>query len=153
MITDFNDELTYNASLDPTSKQSIVGNFGTAIIGGRVKDAGAGYTRDWGAGECAEAYVQMRTAVAGASGGVQFDIVAADDAGLVTNPVVLATRTIPAASLVLSSIHSIGRLAAGSQKRRLGCKITPLGSNTTTGEAIVGLIPPGTRPQDGANFL
>ena len=152
MILDYDDELTYTAGPPATSKQSIVGTAGTAIIGGKVKNANA--ARDWGAGELLTAYVRVVTALVGASGGVQFDIVGADNAGLTTNPVVLATRTIAAASLTINTVFSLPCTMAGSKKQYLGVKITPLTSNSTAGEVIVGFFgDKDARPQDNVNAL
>lgn len=150
-LIDYSDELTYTVGPPATSKQSIVGAFGTAIVGGRVKDGGG--AKDWGAGELIKVLIRVVTAVAGASGGVQFDVVGADNALLTTNPVVLATRTIPTASLLINTLFSIGVIGAGSKKRFLGVKATPLTSNSTTGEVIVWLAPPDSAPQDAANAV
>jgi hypothetical protein len=150
-IIDYGDELTYTAGPPATSKQSFIGVAGTAIVGGRVKD-GVG-AKDWGAGEILWAIVRIVTALVGATGGVTFDIVGADNAALTTNPVVFATRTIPAASLLINTVFSIGAILPGSNKRYLGVKMTPLTSNSTAGEAVVALVPPDARPQDGVNML
>ncbi len=151
MICDYSDELTYTAGPPATSKQSIVGVAGTAIVGGRVKDGGA--ARDCAAGEPKAAYLRCVTAAVGATGGVQVDIVGADNALLTTNPVVLATKTIATAALTANSLHSLPLLAAGSQKRHLGVKITPLTTATTAGEVIVGLVPANARPQNSARAI
>lgn len=153
MINDFGDELTYTSGGSPSSKQSIVGNAGTAIVGGRVKDAGAGYTKDWASGELHRWIVRVVTAVAGASGGVQFDLVAADNAALTTNPVVLATRTIAAAALLINTLHALPIPNPGTRKRYFGLKVTPLTSNSTAGEIVVEAVPPEGVPQNEANSL
>lgn len=149
MLIDYGDELTYTAGPPATSKQSIVGNAGTAIVGGKVKDAVA--ARDWAAGEALFAWLRCVTALVGATGGVQVDIVAADNAALTTNPVTLATKTIAAAALVANALISIGTLAPGSKKRYLGVKLTPLTTNSTAGEVIVGLTMGDARIQGGLN--
>lgn len=149
-ICDYADELTYDGT-NKTSRQSIVGVAGAAIIGGRVKDGVA--AKDWGAGEDRRAYLRCVDALVGASGGLQVDIVAADDGALVTNPTVLATKTIPAAQLTANSLHQLPRLAAGARKRRLGVKLTPLTTNSTAGSVVVGFLDKDGAPQDGVNWL
>lgn len=150
-ILDYNDELTWTSGATPPSKQTVVGNFGTAIIGGRVKDAGR--ARDWGAGEPKFFYLRFVTALAGATGGLQVDLVGADNAALTTNPVVLSTKTIALAAALVNTVHQLPVLAAGSNKRYFGVKLTPLTANSTTGEVIVGEIDESARPQDGAVFM
>jgi hypothetical protein len=150
MIGDYMDELTHDATND-VSLQSIVGTAGTAIVGGKVKDGGA--AGDWGAGCEMQPVVRIGTAVAGASGGVQFDIVTADNALLTSNPVVLSTRTIATASLTANSLHRLPQLAPGTRKRHLGVKVTPLTSDSTAGTAMVGLQPCGSTPQNRVNNI
>jgi hypothetical protein len=150
-ICDYDDELTHTAGPPATSKQSIVGVAATAIVGGTVKDGGA--ARDWGAGELRLAFLRCVTALVGATGGVQVDIVTADNAALTTNPVVLSTRTIAAAALLANTLHALPPLAAGTRKRYLGVKLTPLATNSTAGEVIVGFMDKDGRPQDGVNWL
>ncbi len=154
MILDYRDELTRTAGPPATSKQSYVGAVGVAIIGGQVKDAGVGAVKDWGSGETKYTYLRNVTAAAGAGfTGLQVDIVAADDAALVTNPVVLATKTIPVAQLLANKAIAMPPLAAGSPRRRLGLKMTPVGAASTAGEAIVGFASKDGRPQNTANSL
>ncbi len=153
MINDFSDELTYTSGGSPSSKQTVVGNFGTAIIGGRVKDAGAGYVKDWASGELHAWYVRFYTALAGATGGLQVDLVAADNAALTTNPVVLATKTIALAAALVNTVHALPRPTPGTRKRFFGVKLTPLTANSTTGEVVVGAPPPDGLPQEEANAL
>lgn len=149
-IIDYDDELSYD-STNKTSKQSIVGNAGTAIVLGGVKDAGA--ARDWGAGEVLTPYARTVDALTGATGGVQVDIVAADNAALSTNPVVLSTITIAEAAFLANKLFAMPPLVAGQKKRYLGVKATPLTTNSTAGSLIVGFMPRDGRPQDGVNFL
>jgi hypothetical protein len=151
MINDYADELTYTAGPPATSKQSIVGVAGTAIIGGKVKDGGA--AGDWGAGCDYDVYLRVPTALVGATGGIQVDVVTDTAPGLATAPTVLATKTIPAASVTLNSLHYIGKIAAGTRKRYLGAKVTPLTTNSTAGEVIIGLKPCGAGPQNRVNSL
>lgn len=151
MILDFNDELSYDAS-GKTSKQSIVGTAATAIIGGRYKDAGQ--ARDWAAGETKHPYVRTVDALVGATGGVQVDIVGADNPGLTTNPVVLSTRTITAAEFVANKVYPLPPLTPGTKKRYLGAKFTPLTTNSTGGSLICGFrSKDGAPQQNGANTL
>jgi hypothetical protein len=135
MINDYQDELTTTVGPPVTSKQSIVGTAGTAIIGGKVKDGGA--AGDWGAGETYAARLRCVDALSGATGGLQVDIVTDSNSNLTTAPVVLATKTIPAASLVANSVFMIGLIQPGTRKRYLGVKLTPLSTNSTTGTVIV----------------
>jgi hypothetical protein len=152
MINDYQDELTYTVGPPATSKQTIVGVAGTAIVGGKVKDGGA--AGDWGAGSIMKALLRVVTAVVGATGGIQFDLVGADNALLTTNPVVLATKTIPTATLILNYVAKLFEVPAGTRKRYLGIKITPLTTNSTAGEVIVSLVPgEDAAPQDRVNSL
>ena len=59
MILDYDDELTYTAGPPATSKQTLIGNADTVIVGGRVKDAGK--ARDWGAGDVKTLYLRVVT--------------------------------------------------------------------------------------------
>jgi hypothetical protein len=131
-----------------------------AAIGTKVKDAGAGRTaaatptRDWGSGTPLVAYARVTGAAASNPiTSMTIEIIAADNAALTTNPVVLASTSVLAAALTANSLHRIGALKAGSPKRYLGCKFTPVGGNATTGAFICGLIDEKGRPQDGANYL
>jgi hypothetical protein len=137
MINDYQDELTYTAGPPATSKQTVVGNFGTAIIGGKVKDGGA--NGDFGAGETIAVRLRTVTALLGATGGLQCDLVTADNAGLTTNPVVLATKTLTLAQMVINSVFQLFLIPPGTRKRYLGIKLTPLTANSTAGEVIVWL--------------
>lgn len=153
MMLDMEAEFTRTGAIGTagTSKQTVVGVAGTAIIGGRVKDQKV--AMDLGAGEPLFPWIRFVTALAGATGGLQVDIVAADDAALVTNPVVLSTRTITLAEAVVNSIFGLPALRAGAKKRYVGVKLTPLAANSTTGEVIVGLGDKDGRPQDDVNAL
>jgi hypothetical protein len=153
MLLDYEDEFTRTGAIGSagTSKQSVIGAAGTAIVGGRVKDFRAAV--DPGAGECIYPYIRVPTALVGATGGVQVDIVAADDAALATNPVVLSTRTVLLAEAVINSVHAMPALRAGAKKRYLGVKMTPLGAAASAGELIVGLTDMNGRPQNGVNAL
>lgn len=151
-ILDYIDELTRTAGPPATSQQSYVGAVGVAIIGGRVKDALA--AKDWGSGEVKTPY--FRNVVAGAGAGftgLLVEIVAADDAALVTNPVVLSSQVIPVASLVANELIALPPLKAGSPRRRLGVKLTPQGAASTAGQGIVGFTPRDGRPQNSANVI
>jgi hypothetical protein len=144
MILDYDNEFTTLAGLAVTA----------AAIGTKVNDAGSGYTRDWAAGEPVAAYARVTGAAASnPTTSMTIDIIAADNAALTTNPVVLSTVTVLAAALVANSVHALPLLKAGANKRYLGCKFTPNGGNATTGSFICGLVPAEGRPQDGVNFL
>lgn len=151
MILDYRDELSRTAGPPATSKQSIVGVAATPIVGGRVKDAGA--ARDWASGETKHTYVRTVDALVGATGGVQVDIVAADNEALTTNPVVLSTITILAAAFLANELHAMPALKAGSQKRYLGAKFTPLTTASTAGSLICGFTDKNGRPQNSANAI
>jgi hypothetical protein len=142
MFLDYDDELTTAAGQAVTA----------AAIGTKVKDAGA--ARDWAAGEPVAAYARVTGAAASnPTTSMTIDIVAADNAALTTNPVVLATTTVLAAALTANSVHALPLLKAGANKRYLGVKFTPNGGNATTGSFIAGLCPAEGRPQDGVNSL
>lgn len=149
MISDYDDELTRTAGPPATSKQSIVGTAGAAIVGGRVKDSIA--ARDWAAGEPPFLRLQCVTALVGATGGLQADIVVADDAALTTNPVVIGGRKIAAAALTTGALIPLGSLLPGTSKRYLGLKLTPLTTDSTQGEVIVGFSDQNAGPVDGMN--
>lgn len=158
-IIDRDDTFTQDASTF-VDDQAFIGTAGTAILGTTVKDAQPGTaeaatpTKDWAAGgEPVPVRLRVHTAVAGASGGVQFDLVAADNLALTTNPVTLLTKTIAAATLAVNTSHLLGFLAPGTNKRYLGLKVTPLTSASTAGRFIVWLGQPGAGPQDGVVYL
>jgi hypothetical protein len=142
MITDYDDELTTSGGQAVTA----------TAIGTKVKDAGQ--NRDWGAGEELAAYARVTGAAASnPTTSMTIDIIAADNAALTTNPVVLATITPLAAALTANSLHSVGILKPSGPKRYLGCKFTPNGGNATTGSFVCGIVPAAARPQDGVNTL
>ncbi len=143
-ILDYDDEFT-TAGGQPMA--------GAAAIGTKVKDAGA--ARDWGAGEPIIPYVHLTgDADSDVVTSMQFDFIAADSVDLATNPVVLATKTVLKAALVKNSLHAMPALAAGSKKRYLGWKFTPIGGNqASAAKAKAGLISADGRPQDGVNYL
>jgi hypothetical protein len=141
-ILDYDDELTTAGGQAVTA----------AAIGTRVKDGGA--AKDWGSGEELYAYARVTgDAASNPTTSMTIDIVGADNAALTTNPVVLATATVPVAALTANSLHRLGCLKGGSNKRYLGVRFTPNGGDATTGKIKVGLIPESARPQDGVNFL
>lgn len=148
MVNDYENEFTRTGAIGSpgTSKQSIVGTAGAGIVGGRVLDAGAPI--DWGAGQVIFPYLRCTSSLVGATGGVQVDIVAADDAGLVTNPAVVSSQVIPASALTAGSVHALPGIRAGAKRRRLGAKLTPLGTANTAGEVIVGITDMNGRPQN-----
>jgi hypothetical protein len=150
MILDYEGELTYTAGPPALSKQTLIGNADTAINGGRVLNAGG--AKDWGSGEIKTPYVRVVTAVAGASGGVKFQIVSSAALNLGT-PTVLSERTIPTASLLINTIHPLPPLMAGTSRQYLGVIMTPLTSNCTAGEVVVGFIGKDGRPQGHVGTL
>jgi len=143
MFLDFDDELTLNQSA------TVKGQLVTATaIGGRQKDALK--ARDWGAGEPVFAYFAVTPAAASnPTTSMTVDIVAADDAGLTTNAVVLSTRTVLTAALLAGTIFGMPALSAGTRRRFLGCRFTPNGGNATTGAYVCGLVMTDARVQDG----
>lgn len=141
-ILDYDDEFTTKDG------QAIT----AAAIGTKQKDALK--ARDWGAAICAVPYARVTgTAASNPTTSMQIDVIAADDAVLTGNPVVLSTKTVLAAALVANSVHNLPRLLAGTKRRFLGMKFTPIGGNATTGAFIGGLIHDSARPQDGVNYL
>lgn len=151
-LLDYSDELTYTAGPPATSKQSVIGAAGVALIGGRVKN-GLG-AKDWATGEVLAWYIRCVTALAGAGcTGVQFDLVVDTAATLVVAPTVIATKTVLAAAFVVNALIACPIATPGTSKQYLGVKMTPLGAASTAGEAIVGLIGKDARPQDGVNYL
>jgi hypothetical protein len=141
-ILDYDDEFTTAGGQAVTA----------TAIGTRVKDAGA--AKDWGAGEELFAYARVTgDAASNPTTSMTIDIIGADNAALTTNPVVLATTTVLVAALTANSLHRVGMLKGGSNKRYLGCKFTPNGGDATTGKFKVGLIPECARPEDGVHFL
>jgi hypothetical protein len=175
MLLDMDDEFTLNQSA------TLEGQLITATaIGGRVKDCQGGAPgpaatvatfgtaaapltfrrRDWATGDVVWAYFKV-TAAAAANPTTNFvcDIIAADNADLVTTmtgfngvtvsnaPVVLATTTVLTAALTAGSIHDIGALQPGTLRRYLGCKFTATGGSATTGAEVCGLINRNARAQ------
>jgi hypothetical protein len=143
MISDLGDEFT-----------TVGGQAVTAdAIGAKVKDAGAGYTQDWGAGEPIYPYAKIGSAASNPTTGETVDIVAADNAALTTNPVVLSTVYLLAGVLTANSIHQMPALKAGYRKRYLGCRFVNTGGAPTTGKWTVGLVRKNAKPQDGVVTL
>lgn len=126
--------------------------FTAAALGtGNVFDAGNAV--DWGAGEPLYPYVRVtHDAAFNPTTSATFEIIAADNAALSSNPVTLSTRTVLTASLTADSLHQMPPLLSGSSKRYLGFKCTPNGGNATTGKLIAGLVDKNGRPQ-AVNFL
>lgn len=127
MINDLQDEFTTTGSQVCT---------GAAAIGTKVKNAGA--AKDWGAGELKVPFVRIDVA-SDVVTSMKFDIIAADDAALTTNAVVLSTITVLTAALTADSLHAMPALLAGYERQYLGCKFTPAGGNGTVGTFICGL--------------
>jgi hypothetical protein len=144
MILDMDDEFTLNQSA------TIKGQLVTATaIGGRQKGV-VGTPRDWGAGEPVFAYFAVTPAAASnPTTSMTVDIVAADDAALSTNAVVLSTRTVLTAALLAGRIFGMPALASGTRRAILGCRFTPNGGNATTGAYVCGLVLQNARVQDG----
>jgi hypothetical protein len=141
-ILDYDDELTTAGGQAVTA----------TAIGTRVKDAGA--AKDWGAGEELFAYARVTgDAASNPTTSMTITIEGADNAALSSNAVVLATTTVLVAALTPNSLHRIGPLKPGSNKRYLGCRFTPVGGDATTGKFKVGLALESALPQDGVHFL
>lgn len=118
-----------------------------AAIGTRIKDAGTkpavshleatnpvAATKDWASGDSVVAWASVKVADVATAVHVKFEIIAADDAALTSNPVVLATMNKAASALKKDTRHRIGTLAPGTKKRYLGCKVsgfTDSGMGTT----------------------
>lgn len=127
------------------SAQSVVGAFGTAIISKNVIDMGApaNVPRNTLLGQnaqvnnfdasCIPFNCQVVETLVGGSGGVKVDIVTDSASDMITAPVVLASYTIPAASVAGYELP-IKEIPMGLVKRYLGLKFTPLTSNTTAGK-------------------
>jgi hypothetical protein len=123
--------------------------FTATAIGGRQKGV-VGQPRDWGAGEPIFAYFIVTPAanfnpVTSAT----VDIVAADDAALATNAVVLSTRTVLTAALLAGRIFGLPALASGTRRAILGSRVTANGGAATTGALVIGLVAQNARVQDG----
>jgi hypothetical protein len=151
MLLDYSDELSRTAGPPATSKQSIVGNAAAAIVGGRVKNAGA--ARDWATGEAKFPYVRTVDALTGATGGVQVDIVVADDATLATNAVVLSTITIAQADFLANKLFAMPALKPGYKRQYCGAKFTPITTNSTAGSLICGFRSKDGSPQNAAHSI
>jgi hypothetical protein len=144
MILDMDDEFTLNQSA--TTKGQLVT---ATAIGGRQKGV-VGQARDWGAGEPVFAYFAVTPAAnSNPTTSMTVDIVAADDAALSTNAVVLSTRTVLTAALLAGRIFGMPALASGTRRAILGCRFTPNGGNATTGAYVCGLVLQNARVQDG----
>src|SRR3954469_7138876 len=143
-LLDQDDELTLNTSA------TIRGQAFTApAIGGRQKGV-VGQPRDWGAGEPVFGYVAVTPAAAfNPTTSATIDLVAADDAALTTNQVILSTRTIPVASLLAGRSFGLPALASGTRRAILGCRVTANGGAATTGALVIGLVQQDARPADG----
>jgi hypothetical protein len=143
-ILDYDDEFT------TASGQTMDG---AAAIGTKVKNAGK--ARDWGSGEPVYPYARVTSdADSDVVTSMTFDVIAADNALLTTNPVVLSTVSVLKAALVKNALIQFPPLKGGSNKQYLGFKFTPVGGNQASGAKIVaGLISKSARPQDGVNSL
>jgi hypothetical protein len=139
MIIDFEDEFTTSGG------QAVTAD----AIGTKYKNAGTGKTRDWGRGEAVYPYARITgTADSNPTTSETVDIVAADNALLTTNPVVLSTVTILAAAALANTVHAMPALLGGHQKQYLGCRFVNAGGAPSTGEWIVGLAHKSARPQN-----
>src|SRR3954464_14811887 len=117
MLLDLDDELTLNQGATAALKGQLVT---ATAIGGRQKGV-VGQPRDWGAGEPVFAYFAVTPAANfNPTTSATVDIVAADDAALSTNAVVLATRTVLVASLLAGRIFGLPALASGTRRAILG---------------------------------
>jgi hypothetical protein len=143
-VLDYDDELATAAGQNMN---------GAAAIGTKVKDAGA--ARDWGAGEPLVPYVRVTNdADSDVVTSMTFDFIASSTADLTGTPVVLSTISVLKAALVKNSLHACPPLKAGSPRRYLGWRFTPVGGNQASGaRAVVGFMDKDGRPQDGVNAL
>lgn len=114
--------------------------------GAQVKTATAVFTgvlysptaKDWGAGKKLVPLVRVGVATVNNATSCTFDIIAADNDALTTNPVTLSTSgAILVASLTKDSIQKLPPLKSGTSKCYLGAKITVTG---------------GTAPDAGSTF-
>lgn len=143
-ILDQDDEFSLNQGA--TTKGQLVT---ATAIGGRQKGVVA-QPRDWGAGNPRFAYFAVTPAAnSNPTTSMTVDIVAADDAALATNAVVLSTRTVLTAALLAGRSFGLPSLQAGFRRAILGCRFTPNGGNATTGAYVCGLVRTNARPQDG----
>jgi hypothetical protein len=144
VLLDMDDELTLNTSA------TIRGQAFTATaIGGRQKGV-VGQPRDWGGGEPIFAYFIVTPAANfNPTTSATVDIVAADDAALATNAVVLSTRTVLTAQLLAGRIFGMPALASGTRRAILGARVTANGGAATTGALVIGLVAQNARVQDG----
>jgi hypothetical protein len=141
---DFDDELTASGG------QAVTAD----AVGTRPKDAGVGKTVDWGAGETIVPYFRITHAAnSNPTTGETVSIVAADDAALTINAVVLSSKYVLTAELLLDTVHQMPPLLSGTSRRFLGCKFANTGGAPATGSYIVGFMDKDGRPQDGVAFL
>jgi hypothetical protein len=143
-LLDQDDEFTLNQSA--TVKGQL---FTATAIGARQKGV-VGQPRDWGAGEPVFAYFAVTPAAAfNPTTSATVDIVAADDAALTTNAVVLSTRTVLTAALLASRSFGLPALSTGTRRAILGARVTANGGAATTGALVIGLVHADARPADG----
>lgn len=139
----------YDLELTTAGGQAFTG---AAAVGTRVKNAGA--AKDWGAGTLIFPWVKMTSdADSDVGTSMTFDLIAADDEALNTNPVVLSTVTVLKAALLKSTIHRMPPLKGGVQKQYLGFKFTPTGGNATTGKGKCFLTTESNLAEDGVNYM
>jgi hypothetical protein len=144
VLLDQDDELTLNQGA--TTKGQL---FTATAIGLRQKGV-VGQPRDWGAGEPIFAYFFVTPAANfNPTTSATVDIVAADDAALATNAVVLSTRTVLTAQLLAGRIFGMPALASGTRRAILGARVTANGGAATTGALVIGLVAQNARVQDG----
>jgi hypothetical protein len=140
--------LDYDDELSTAGGQAIT----AAAICGRVKDGGV--ARDWAAGEPVFPFMRVTgTAAFNPTTSATVEILAADDALLTENPVVLSTKSILAAALGANTLHPLPALLPGFKKRYLGAKVTPVGGDATTGKVIVGFIEQSARSANVVSTL
>jgi hypothetical protein len=143
-LLDMDDEFTLNQSA------TVKGQLVTATAIGTRQKGVVGQPRDWGAGEPVFGYFAVTPAAASnPTTSMTVDIVAADDAALTTNAVVLSTRTVLTAALLAGRSFGMPALSTGTRRAILGCRFTPNGGNATTGAYVCGLVQADARPADG----
>ena len=139
MILDYDDEFTTSGALGQ-------GPITATAIGAKVKDGIK--AKDWAAGEPMFGIIRVTEAFNNLTS-LTVSIEGADNAALSTNPVVIATKTILLAALLINTVHHIGALIPGTKKQYLGMRFTVTGTAPTTGKIVGFVAQTDQRPQDG----
>lgn len=142
-ILDFDNEFT-------EGEQAIV----ATAVGNHVLDAGAGKTRDYGAGKYQQPYARTgHAADFNNLTSLQIDVIAADAQDGTGNPKVLSTNTFALAELTKDKLLYMPPLKPGFKRRCLVAKFTVIGANPAAGTVICGLMEPTARPQNVVNNI